>query len=68
MTDLGLLCSYLGIKVQQCKSKIALSPKPCVMHILDSFKMVYCNPTNTPLEARLELKKEEGGGRVDAML
>ena len=30
--------------------------------------MVDCNPTNTPLEAQLELKKKEGGRSVDATL
>ena len=68
MTDLGLLSSYSGIKVYQCKFKIALSPKLCAAHILDTFKMVDCNPTNTPLDAQLELKKEGGGRSVDAML
>ena len=51
MKDLGLLCSYLGIKVHQGKSQIALSQRPYVAHILESFQMVKCNPTNSPWEA-----------------
>ena len=51
MTDLGLLCSYLGIEVHQGKSQITLSQRPYVAHILESFQMVECNPTNTPMEA-----------------
>ena len=58
MTDLGLLCSYLGIEVHQYKSQIALSQKLYVARILESFKMVDCNPTDTPMEARIKLKKE----------
>ena len=45
--------------VHQGKSQIALSQRPYVAHILESFKMVECNPTNTPMEAQLQLKKEE---------
>ena len=49
MTDLGLLCSYLGIEVHQGKSQITLSQRPYTTHILESFQMVECNPTNTPM-------------------
>ena len=67
MTDLGLLCSYLGIEVHQGKSQITLSQRPYAAQILESFQMVECNPTNTPMEAQLKLKK--GGGRsLDATL
>ena len=58
MIDLGLLCSYLGIEVHQDKSQITLSQIPYATHILESFQMVECNPTNTPIEAQLKLKKE----------
>ena len=37
MTDLGLLCSYLGIEVHQDKSQITLSQRPYAAHILESF-------------------------------
>ena len=37
ITDLGLLCSYFGIEVHQRKSKIALSQKPFIAHILEIF-------------------------------
>ena len=50
MTDLGLLCSYLGIEVHQGKSQIALPQKPYAAYILESFQMVECNPTNAPME------------------
>ena len=55
MTDLELLCSYLGIKMHQAKSQISLS-------------LEYCNPTNIAMEAQLKLNKEGGGRSVDAML
>ena len=68
MTDLVLLCSYLGIEVHQGKSQITLSQRTYTAHILESFQMVECNPTNTPMEACLKLKKEGGGRSVDAIL
>ena len=68
MTDLGLLCSYLGIEVHECKSQIALSQNLYVAHILESFKMVYYNPINTLMEAQLKLKKEGGGRSMDVTL
>ena len=40
MTDLGLLCSYLGIEVYQGKSQMTLSQRPYAAHILESFQMV----------------------------
>ena len=68
MTDLGLLCSYLRIEVHQSKSQIALCQKPYAAHILESFYMVECNSTNTPMEAQLKLEKEGGGRSVDVTL
>ena len=47
MTDLGFLCSYLGIEVHQDDFQIALSQKPYAAHILKNFNMVDCNLTNT---------------------
>ena len=37
MTDLGLLCSHLGIEVHQGKSQITFSQRPYAAHILESF-------------------------------
>ena len=65
MTDLGLLYSYLGIAVYQGKSQITLSERPYAAHILESFQMVECNPTNTPMGAKL---KKGGGRSMDATL
>ena len=68
MTDLGLLCYYLGIDVYQSKSHIALSQKLYAAHILESFYIVECNSTNSPMEAQLKLEKEGGGRSMDVTL
>ena len=60
MTDLVLLCFHLGLEVHQDKSQIDLSQKLYAAHILESFQVVECNPTNTPIEAQLKLNKEGG--------
>ena len=57
MTDLSLLCSYLGTKVHQGKSQITLSQRPYAAHILESFRMVESNPTNTEAKERRRWKK-----------
>ena len=64
MTDLDLLCSYLGIEGHQGKSQITLSQRPYSAHIFESFQMVECNPIKTPMESQLKLKKK-GGGDVE---
>ena len=51
MTDLGLLCSHLGNEVHQGKAQITLYQIPYAAHIVESFQMVECNPTNTLMEA-----------------
>ena len=68
VTDLGLLSSYLGIDVHQGKSQSGLSQKLYAAHILESFQLVECNATNTPMEAQLKLKKEGGERSMDAAL
>ena len=52
MTDLGSLCSYLGIEFK-------VSPKfPCLKDMLLTYwnvQMVYFNLTKTPMETHLKL-------------
>ena len=52
MTDLGLICSYLGIEVHHSDFQIRLYQKPYPTHILEDFTMVDYNPNNTPLKAQ----------------
>ena len=51
MTNLGLLCSYSDVEVHQGELQIALSQNLYASHILESFKIVDCNPINTPIES-----------------
>jgi hypothetical protein len=57
MSDLGLLSYYLGIEVKQGENGITLSQSAYAIKILENAGMMNCNPTATPMEARLKLSK-----------
>jgi hypothetical protein len=59
MSDLGLLSYYLGIEVKQGADGITLSQSAYAVKILENAGMLNCNPTATPMEARLKLGKRE---------
>jgi hypothetical protein len=56
MSDLGPLSYYLGIEVH----KGAYAEK-----ILEKARLTDCNPSRTPMEARLHLSKEGATLRID---
>ena len=58
----------LGIEMHQGKTQITLYQKSYAAHIMENFEMVEYNPTNTPMEDQLKLKKEGVGRSVDATL
>lgn len=66
MSDLGLLCFYLGIEVKQRADGITLSQAAYARKILDKARMTGCNPSHTPMEPRLKLSKVSTAAAVDA--
>jgi Reverse transcriptase (RNA-dependent DNA polymerase) len=58
MSDLGLLSYYLGIEITQMKDGVILCQESFAHKILKECGMTDCNPTMTPMEARLKLSKE----------
>nr|GEV32939.1 hypothetical protein [Tanacetum cinerariifolium] len=60
MSDLGLLTSYLGIKVSQLEDGITLKQEAYAKNLLIKTRMLDCNPTKNPMEHKLKLLKEEG--------
>ncbi|CAA6670812.1 unnamed protein product [Spirodela intermedia] len=52
MSDLGLLTSYLGIKVEQTGDVIRLKKKNYVLWLFEQSGMQECNSVSMPLEAR----------------
>ncbi|KAG6504844.1 hypothetical protein ZIOFF_037192 [Zingiber officinale] len=67
MNDLGLLSYYLGIEVEQQKSRILLRQSIYAKKILSQFKMANCNATKHPIEPKTQLHKDLEGTPVDTM-
>ncbi|KAG6480401.1 hypothetical protein ZIOFF_063901 [Zingiber officinale] len=65
MSDLGLLSYYLGIEVEQHKSRILLRQSAYAKKILSQFKMADCNATKHPMEPMTRLHKDLEGIPVD---
>ena len=66
MSDLGVLSYYLGIEVQQSTTAINMCQSAYVKKLLDTTGLADSNPTRTPMEARLQLRKVDTTTTVDA--
>ncbi|KAG6487681.1 hypothetical protein ZIOFF_056272 [Zingiber officinale] len=67
MSDLGLFSYYLGIEVEQQKSRILLRQSAYAKKILSQFKMADCNATKHLMEPKTQLHKDFEGTPVDAI-
>jgi len=65
MSDLGLLCIYLGVEVRQDTTAIALRQTHYAKSILELSGMTGCNPTHTQMEEKLKLSRESTAEEVD---
>jgi hypothetical protein len=65
MSDLGLLCFYLGVEVRQDASGIALRQTHYAKRILELSGMTGCNPAHTPMGEKLKLSRESMTEEVD---
>ncbi|XP_066392069.1 uncharacterized mitochondrial protein AtMg00810-like [Miscanthus floridulus] len=66
MSDLCLLCFYLGIEVRQDVSGIALCQTHYAERILEHGGMIGCNPAHTLMEKKLKLSRESKVEEVEA--
>jgi hypothetical protein len=64
MSDLGLLCFYLGIEVRQGDNSITLQQGHYAKRILELAGMGGC-PVHTPMEEWLKLSQENTAETVD---
>ena len=64
MSDLGLLCFYLGVEVRQDAEGIVLRQAHYAERILELGGMAGCNPAATPME-KLRLSRESKAEEVD---
>ncbi|GKA77516.1 zinc finger, CCHC-type containing protein [Tanacetum coccineum] len=58
---MGLLSYYLGIEVTQHEDAITLKKSAYTRSVLLKAGMAYYNPSQSPMEHKLELMKDEGG-------
>ena len=65
MSDLGLLCFYLGVEVRQDATRIALRQTHYAKRILELGGMTGCNSAHTPMEEKLKLSQESTAEEVD---
>ena len=66
MSDLGLLCYYLGIEVRQTAGSITISQGAYAAKIMERSGMVGCNPCQVPMATHLKLSKRSEEPPVDA--
>ena len=66
MSDLGVLSYYLSIEVQQNTTGITIYPSVYAKKLLDTAELANNNPTRTPMEARLQLRKADTMMVVDS--
>jgi hypothetical protein len=67
MSDLGLLCFYLGIEVHQDDCGITLREDHYAKHIVELGGMGGCNRAHTLMEEQLKLSRYSEAEEVDAM-
>jgi cytosine/adenosine deaminase-related metal-dependent hydrolase len=65
MSDLGLLCFYLGVEVRLDASWIALHQTHYAKRFLELSGMTGCNLAHTPMEEKLKLSRESTTEEVD---
>lgn len=65
ISDLGLLCFYLGIEERQDASGIALRQTHYAKRILELGGMTGYNPAHTRMEEKLKLSRESTAEEVD---
>ena len=65
MSDLGLLCFYLGVEVRQDAEGIVLRQARYAERILELGGMAGCNPAATPMEEKPRLSRESKAEEVD---
>ncbi|XP_066333519.1 uncharacterized mitochondrial protein AtMg00810-like [Miscanthus floridulus] len=65
ISDLGLLCFYLGVKVRQDTTGITLHQTHYAKRILELSGMIGCNSAHAPMEEKIKLSRESMAEEVD---
>ncbi|GKB30273.1 retrovirus-related pol polyprotein from transposon TNT 1-94 [Tanacetum coccineum] len=68
MTDLGMLCYFLGLEITQTSDGIFMSKRKYVEDTLKRFNMVGCNTVTSPININEKLKPDDEIGATDVSL
>ena len=68
MTDLGILSTYLGIHVIQGEGEITLNQSAFAKHFLEDQQMIDSNPSNSPLEQKINLCTTENSEKISTTI
>lgn len=66
MSDMGEMCYFLGVEVNQTEDGIHLSQRKYAREILERFNMEDCNEVRNPIVPGCKLIKDDQSGFVDA--
>ncbi|KAD3336473.1 hypothetical protein E3N88_31992 [Mikania micrantha] len=65
MTDMGFLCYFLGLEIEQSMKGIFLSQQKYAHTLLDRFGMKKCKEENTPMNCNEKLLVDDGADKVN---
>ena len=68
MIDLGLMTYFLGMEVKQSKNEVFICQKKYASEILKKFQMEECKATNTPMNQKEKLCKDNGANKIDEVI
>ena len=67
MTDLGEANNYLGAEIHRNENGIFIRQRAYIQKLLQKFDLFDCNPTNIPMDPKVQLQKNTGSGKTDTM-
>jgi hypothetical protein len=67
MTNLGLAHNYLGAEIVHQDNGIFVHQKIYIQKLLKKFGLQNCNPTNLPMDPKLQLQRYTGSSRADPL-
>ena len=65
MTNLGLITYFLRMEVKQSKNEVFICQNKHAKEILKKFQMEKCKATNTPMNQKEKLCRDDGADKID---
>ena len=67
MIDLGEASNYLAAEIHRNENGIFIGQKAYIQKLLQKFDLFDCNPTNIPMDPKVQLQKNIGSSKTDTM-